>query len=138
MFVCTGAKPAPRTSSKSLATHALRPLRFLTIAISFACLTGCIDPKRLGLVSEGTLTGRILDASSRAPIAAATLQDEVDRTAMADPQGGFSFRLPSGPHTLLIHADGYQSDRVSVKVEPKATTLIGKDGYILLQRTPTP
>jgi hypothetical protein len=138
MFVCTGAKPAPRTSSKTLVALADRLLRSLTVATLLASLTACINPKGVRLISEGTLTGRILDATSRAPIAAATLQDEVDRTAMADPQGGFTVTLPSGVHTLLIHADGYRTDRVRVKVEPRVATLIGKDGYILLQRTTPP
>ena len=134
MFVCTGAEIAPRTTSKLI----LRQLRMLTAITFVACLTACINPKHLGNESSGTVSGRILDATNNAPIAVATISDEDDRQSTASPDGAFSFRLPSGTHQLLIHADGYLSKRATVTIPAQASVLINTDGYERLQPVKNP
>ena len=138
MFVCTRAELAPRTTSKVLYSLGLRRIRMLTAVSFVACLTACINPKHVGLENSGTIVGRVIDAATKDPIAAATISDELDRQAAADPSGAFSLMLPSGTHQLVIHADGYLTKRISIVVPSRATVLISKDGYLRMQTATTP
>lgn len=129
---------APRATSKVLCRLGLRHIRMLTAVTFVACLTACINPKHLELQTTGTITGRILDSVTLQPIAAATISDELDRLANADPEGGFAMTIPSGTHHLLIHANGYQTMQEDVTVVPHTTTLITKDGYERMQAVAVP
>lgn len=72
-----------------------------------------------------SLTGRLLNSLSGAPIAGATVQiDELKRTATSGGDGTFEFTdVPAGLYHLSIRSDGYSTRRTEVMVGATAVTL---------------
>jgi iron complex outermembrane receptor protein len=72
-----------------------------------------------------SLSGRLLNSLSGAPIAGATVQiDELKRTATSGGDGTFAFTdVPAGSYHLSIHSDGYSTRRTEVIVGVTAVTL---------------
>ena len=72
------------------------------------------------LAQEGgiTLSGRVLDATTRAPLPAAMLRlVEIHREARAHEDGSFTFGLvPAGSYKVTVHRIGYRSQTLSVEV----------------------
>jgi iron complex outermembrane receptor protein len=65
-----------------------------------------------------TLTGRLLNSLSGAPVAGATVQlDEVKRTTTSGADGTFSFtNVPAGTYHVSIHSQGYSTRRSEIVV----------------------
>lgn len=62
-----------------------------------------------------TLSGRVLDASTAAPLAARVQVTEIDEAVSATPQGEFTVRLPhAGRATLVVSHAGYYVQRLSL------------------------
>jgi len=77
--------------------------------IAAATLAGCTNPNPNGVTDTGTITGRLVDATSQQPIAQAQLRvgTVVQNLAPGD-KGGFVLNnVPIGQQTLYITAIGY-------------------------------
>jgi iron complex outermembrane receptor protein len=72
-----------------------------------------------------SLSGRLSNSLSGAPIAGATVQiDELKRTATSGGDGTFEFTdVPAGAYHLSIHSQGYSTRRTEVTVGAAAVTL---------------
>lgn len=69
----------------------------------------------------GTVWGRVTDAESGAPVAAAVSADGTPAVTLSDPQTGmFTLSLPSGVYTITVRENGYRrarSDNVEIAVD---------------------
>ena len=80
-------------------------------AVPFMGASGCDNPNGGGVTDRGTISGRIYDAQSHAPINSATVQvgEQVVRITPAE-KGGFVVKnVPTGTQTVVIASPGYQS-----------------------------
>jgi iron complex outermembrane receptor protein len=65
---------------------------------------------------QGTVTGRVVDASSRRPLSAVQVSVEGGYGALSDARGAFTFQLPAGQHDVRVDLIGYTSTSTSVTV----------------------
>jgi iron complex outermembrane receptor protein len=70
---------------------------------------------------QGTITGRVVDASSMRPLPAAQISVEGGYGALSDARGSFSFRLPAGQYDVRVDLIGYTSSSTSVTVTAGGT-----------------
>jgi hypothetical protein len=79
----------------------------------------------VSVAAYGSLTGRVVDSATRAPIAGATvtLSDGLIRTT--DLSGNFSFAIVlNGTYTVTVSALGYVTQTKSVTITPGHTTTV--------------
>lgn len=75
-------------------------------------------------VPTGTVAGRIVDASTRAPLVGATIEIE-DRGAVTDEAGRFSITgVPAGPRTLRVTQLGYATVTREIVVQAAQMTVL--------------
>ena len=100
-------------------------------ALAVATLAACTpNPNGMGVADFGTVTGRVVDQLSQAPIAGATISigNVVAVTAVSD-AGGFVLRnVPVGTQTLTIRAIGWSRYAAQVTVTKDMSTDIGVIG----------
>jgi len=65
---------------------------------------------------QGTVTGRVVDASSRRPLSAVQVSVEGGYGALSDARGAFAFQLPAGQYDVRVDLIGYTSTSTSVTV----------------------
>jgi hypothetical protein len=65
---------------------------------------------------ERTVTGAVLDASSRAPVASARAVAG-ERKAAADASGRFAIALPAGPQRITVSAPGFQETAIDLAAD---------------------
>jgi hypothetical protein len=89
------------------------------IAALLAGVTGCNSDSLPPASGFATVTGVIVDATSNAPIAGATITIDTVLTATTDAAGKFSIdRVPSGIADYSVQAKGYQALSSTTNVEP--------------------
>jgi hypothetical protein len=84
-----------------------------------------ISFRLVSVAAFGSLTGRVVDSATRAPIAGATvtLSDGLIRTT--DLSGNFSFAIVlNGTYTVTVSALGYVTQTKSVTITPGHTTTV--------------
>ena len=97
-----------------------------------AALTLCLLTA-VGLTAQqtGTVTGRVTDASSGAPVVAASVEvmsgSRVVGTGLSDQSGNFRIaNVPAGAYSLVFTSAGYQTTRLAeVRVLAGETTMAG-------------
>jgi hypothetical protein len=92
---------------------------FALVAALLAGLTGCNSDSLPPASGFATVTGVIVDASTNAPIAGATITIDTVLTATTDAAGHFSIdRVPSGIADYAVQAKGYQAVASTTNIEP--------------------
>ena len=56
---------------------------------------------------QGTISGRVLDASSLRPLSAAQVSAPGGYGGLTDARGGFSFSVPAGTYEVSVELIGY-------------------------------
>lgn len=74
-----------------------------------ATLGGCANPNPNGVTDTGTITGRLVDATTQQPILQAQLRvGTIVQNIAAGNQGGFTLNgVPVGQQTVYVTAIGY-------------------------------
>ena len=91
----------------------------LTIADS--CNNGVV-----GVQDYGSVTGRVLDATTNRPIASAIVSIGSLYTTTADPQGAFTLpRIPIGQQTIDARQPGFTTAAATVRIRKDQTTQAG-------------
>jgi hypothetical protein len=110
-YTVTGSAPSYNKASQSV-----------TVAVGQKATIGF---RLVSVAAFGSLTGKVIDNATQAPIAGATvtLSDGLIRTT--DLNGNFSFAIVSnGIYTLSVSALGYMTQTKSVTITPGHTTTI--------------
>ena len=98
----------------------VRTLLFAGVTLALALTL----PIRAAAQAGVTVSGRLLDALTGAPVPAATVQiDELKRQTTTTPDGGFTFdAVPPGTYHLSVRSAGYSSRRTEVTVAENVAT----------------
>ena len=110
---------------------------------SLLCLTlgivlmgaGCQNPNGGGVQDFGTITGRLLDARTGAPLSVSGVYISVGATvvSLVDSQGGFTIpHVPIGKQTVTVNAIGYETYSFQVNIVKNQNS---DAGYIKLTST---
>lgn len=87
---------------------------------------GCSQPGVVGVQDYGTVTGRVLDASTNQPIANALVSVGSLYTASTDGRGGFVLdHVPVGQQTVTVRAPAYTTVTADVTVTKDQGVSIG-------------
>lgn len=79
----------------------------------------------VSITAYGTLTGTVLDAITRAPIAGATVMLSNNLIRTTDLNGNFSYAIVlNGTYTLTVSALGYSAQSQQVTIRPGKTTTV--------------
>lgn len=106
-------------------------MRWLLVAVGFVLLLGangggCSEPHVVGVQDYGSVTGRVLDATTNLPIPNALVSVGSLFTASTDARGGFVMsRVPIGQQTVTVRAAGYTTVAASVFVVKDQGASIG-------------
>jgi len=97
----------------------------------FALLAACApNPNGLGVTDTGTITGRLVDAKTQAPINSATVAVGAQAVRLtASDSGGFTLTVPIGTQTVDINALGYVPAHLQVVVHKNQPSCI-TDGCV--------
>ena len=80
----------------------------------------------VGVQDYGTVTGRVLDATTNRPIANALISVGSIYTATADTQGAFTLVLvPIGNQTVTARSPGFTTDSANATITKNQTTQVG-------------
>lgn len=91
---------------------------YLAIALMLG-IQGCNDDSLPPAAGFTSVNGVIVDSSTNAPIAGATITIDTVLTATTDSGGKFSFaQVPSGIADYSVQATGYQTLASTANVEP--------------------
>jgi len=92
----------------------------------FALLAACApNPNGQGVTDTGTITGRLVDAKTQAPINAATVSvGAVSVRLSASDNGGFTLTVPIGTQTVDINSIGYLPAHLQVVVHKNQPSCI--------------
>jgi hypothetical protein len=94
----------------------IRRFALVTMLVSPLVLAACANPNGGGLQDFGTVVGRVINASSNAPVGN-TLVSIGARTVTPDARGGFVLRnVPIGMQTLTVQAAGFKPFTVQLEV----------------------
>lgn len=81
--------------------------------------------KLLSITAYGSLTGTVIDAGTRAPIAGATVMLSNNLIRTTDLNGNFSYSIVlAGTYTLTVSAIGYVSQSQTVTIRAGKTTTV--------------
>ncbi|HEY9086072.1 MAG TPA: carboxypeptidase regulatory-like domain-containing protein [Candidatus Tyrphobacter sp.] len=106
-------------------------MRWLPVAFGFLVLLGangggCSQPNVVGVQDYGSVTGRVLDATSNLPIPNALVSVGSLFTASTDGRGGFVMtRVPIGQQTVTVRAAGYTTVTTNVAIVKDQAASIG-------------
>jgi hypothetical protein len=79
----------------------------------------------VSMAAFGSLTGRVIDSATRAPIAGATVTLSSGLIRTTDLSGNFSFAIVlNGTYTVSVSAVGYLTQTKSVTITPGHTTTV--------------
>lgn len=93
----------------------------LLAALGDSCSNGVV-----GVQDYGSLTGRVLDATTNRPVANALVSVGSLYTVSADSQGAFTLpRVPIGVQTVTARAAGYTTDNVDTEVRKNRNVDVG-------------
>jgi hypothetical protein len=77
------------------------------------------------IAAFGSLTGRVIDSATRAPIVGATVTLSNGLIRVTDVNGNFSYAIVlNGTYTMTVSASGYVTQTKSVTVTPNHTTYV--------------
>jgi len=80
----------------------------------------------VGVQDYGSVTGRVLDATTNQPIAAAIVSVGSLFVSNADGHGAFTIpHVPVGQQTVTARMPGYTTDAATVRIHKDATTQVG-------------
>lgn len=116
-----GVNPGSYTATSSAPSYSSAS-QSVTVAAGQKATIGF---RLVSVAAFGSLTGRVVDSATRAPIAGATvtLSDGLIRTT--DLSGNFSFAIVlNGTYTVTVSALGYVTQTKSVTVTPGHTTTV--------------
>jgi hypothetical protein len=106
-------------------------MRWLCVAFGFVLLLGangggCSDPHVVGVQDYGSVTGRVLDATTNLPIPNALISVGSLFTASADGRGAFVMsRVPIGQQTVTVRAPGYSTVTADITITKDEGVSIG-------------
>ncbi len=87
---------------------------------------GCSQPGVVGVQTYGSVTGRVLDASTNLPIANALVSVGSIYTASTDGRGGFVLaRVPTGQQVVTVRAPAYSTLATTVNIVADQGASIG-------------
>ena len=93
----------------------------MLLAMGDSCSNGVV-----GVQDYGSVTGRVLDATTNKPVPNAIVSVGSLYTVSADPQGGFTMpRIPIGTQTVTARAAGYTTANVDVDVAKNRNSTAG-------------
>lgn len=95
----------------------------LLLCICTALLTGRLDTT-LYAQSNGTLSGKVIDAKTKEPLAARLVVPSMRRGAAAKADGTFSLQLPAGTYDIQASYTSYKTLKRSVVITAGQTTEI--------------
>src|SRR5437868_4071432 len=80
--------------------------------------------------TSGTISGRITDKETQAPIAGVTVQattasGRVVGSATTDADGNYRISVPAGSYSVVVAMVGYQTERSSVRVVSGESSIAG-------------
>ncbi len=97
----------------------------LGFVLLFALGDGCSNGV-VGVQDYGSVTGRVLDATTNKPIANAIVSVGSIYTATADAQGAFTMpRIPIGDQQVTARAAGFTTASIDVRVHKDRTATAG-------------
>lgn len=108
---------------------------FCLLSASMLAAAGCGNPNGQGVQDFGTITGRLLDDRTGAPLSVSPIYISVGANVVSqvDNQGGFTIqRVPIGKQTVQVNAIGYQPYSFEVNVVKDQTS---DAGYVRLKST---
>ena len=108
---------------------------FCLLSASMLVAAGCSNPNGQGVQDFGTITGRLLDDRTGAPLSVSPIYISVGANVVSqvDNQGGFTIqRVPIGKQTVQVNAIGYQPYSFEVNVVKDQTS---DAGYVRLKST---
>jgi hypothetical protein len=80
----------------------------LSLAALFALPGGCVDPNAIGVQQYGTIVGRVVDVTTKRPVANAFVVVNSLLQGRTDPSGAFSIpKVPEGIQQITVNANGY-------------------------------
>lgn len=87
---------------------------------------GCSQPGVVGVQDYGSITGRVLDATTNAPIANALVSVGSLFTTSSDAKGGFVLdHVPIGQQSVTVRDAGYHDVSVTLQVVKDQTSSAG-------------
>jgi hypothetical protein len=87
---------------------------------------GCSQPGVVGVQDYGSVTGRVLDATTNQPLANALVSVGSLFTTTSDAKGGFVLdRVPIGQQSVTVRDAGYTDLSVPVTITKDQTTSLG-------------
>lgn len=93
----------------------------LLLALGDSCSNGVV-----GVQDYGSITGRVLDATTNKPVPNAILSVGSIFTATADTHGAFTMpRIPIGSQSVTARAPGFTTTTVDVRVRKDRTSAAG-------------
>ena len=113
----------------------LAVLAILLILGSVGANGGCSpDSSHIGVQDYGSVTGRVIDAKTNAPVPSAQVSVGTTVTAITDPQGAFTLNtVPEGDQTVTVSAAGYVTQTVGATVHKNQTTQLDYIKLVLEQ-----
>jgi hypothetical protein len=108
---------------------------FCLLSASVLVAAGCSNPNGQGVQQFGTITGRLLDDRTGAPVTTSPIYISVGSNVVSqvDNQGGFTIpHVPIGKQTVQVNAIGYQPYSFEVNVVKDQTS---DAGYVKLKST---
>lgn len=106
-------------------------MRALPVVLGFVLLLGadsggCSQPHVVGVQDYGSVTGRVLDATTNLPISNALVSVGSLYTASTDGRGGFVIaHVPIGQQTVTVRAPAYVTITTTVAVAKDQGVSIG-------------
>lgn len=92
----------------------------LLAAMGDSCSNGVV-----GVQDFGTVTGRVLDATTNRPLPNAIVSVGSLYTVSADAEGAFTLRVPIGAQTVTARAAGFTTDNADADIAKNRTASIG-------------
>ncbi len=87
---------------------------------------GCAQPGVVGVQDYGSITGRVLDATTNQPIANALVSVGSLFTTTSDAKGGFVLgHVPIGQQTVTVRDAGYHDVDITVSVTKDQSSSVG-------------
>ena len=93
------------------------------LAAAFLAVFGLFS---LQVLAQGTITGKVIDASSKEPLIGATVvRDGTTQGTPTSLDGTFSLKVPAGESTIVVSYIGYITNRFSINVRSNEVKELG-------------
>lgn len=97
--------------------------RLFLAVFAFSALVACDDSSLPPGGTYATVSGIVVDAVTKAPVAGASVTVDTVLSATTDASGKFTFKqVPSGDFDYAVQAEGYRAFASSAHVDPTKST----------------